>query len=80
MIPCLKEDDAVVLYDVDDPVFEAQPPGPDIGAEILESLRLTESGEWVSLDVQDEIENARRVSFISLDPILKILEKLRPEG
>jgi hypothetical protein len=35
MITRLQENDALILYDVDDPVFEAQPPGPDIGAEVL---------------------------------------------
>ena len=53
MIPGLEKDNAVVLRDVDDPVLEAQPPGPDIGPEVLEGLGLTESREGVAENVQD---------------------------
>lgn len=80
MIPCLKEDDAVVLYDIDDPVFKAQPPGPDIRAEILESLGLAETGERLSLDSQNKVKNTHGISFIVFDPILEVSEKLRPKS
>ena len=80
MIPGLEEYDAVVLHDIDDPVFEAQPPGPDIRADVFEGLRLPKSSEGVVENVQNQVENSDRVFFIILDPKLEVPKKLWPEG
>ena len=80
MITSLQENNALVLHNIDDAVLETQPPGPDIRSKILESLGLAESGEWISLDIQNKVKNTHCISFIVFDPKLEVPEKLRPES
>jgi hypothetical protein len=69
MIPRLEEVYAVVPYEIDDAMLEAEPPRPYIRSEILEGFGLAEPGEGVAQDVQDELEDPDGVFPVYPGPV-----------
>jgi hypothetical protein len=79
VVPRLKEIDAPLADEVHDPVLLREPARPGARGQILQWLRLADARERISQDGLDQIESPQCELSIGLDPIAKILQKLRLE-
>lgn len=76
VIPSLKEIDAIVRDDVDDPVLLGQASRPDVRAQMPEGLRFPEPGERVRHDRFDERGDPESDASIVFDPVTKVFPEL----
>ena len=68
--------DSIVADDIDEAMLLGEPPGPDIGAQILEWFGFADPAERLAHDGFDEGKNSESCAPISLDPIAQVVAKL----
>jgi hypothetical protein len=76
VVAALKEVDAVVPDQVDNPVFLRETARPDVGAEVSQRLRLPYADEWVSHDGLDKLQETQSGPSIDLDPVTEVFAEL----
>src|SRR3954452_12353068 len=79
VIAGLKELDAIVRHEVNQPMLLRKSPGPRSGSQILQRLRLPDSREWVAKDGFNKVERTKRdFPFVS-NPEAKVFPKFGME-
>jgi hypothetical protein len=79
VIPGLEEVNAVVTNEIHDPVLGREPPAPDVGAEMLERLRLADSLERIAHHGLDDLERAPGGPWLGFDPPAEVFTELTLE-
>jgi len=73
VVPCLEEVDELMAHSVNEAVPGCDPPGPDVGSEVLQGLRLPNSAERVPPDSLHQVEDSEGNLPIRGDPVLQVL-------
>ena len=68
--------DAIVIDEVDEPVFLGQTAGPDVRAEVPKGFRLPEPRERVGHDGLDKGDDFESHTSVVLDPVTKVFSEL----
>lgn len=76
MIPAHQEVDAIVANEVDKPMFLRDAPGPDIGSQVPEGLRLPDALKRISQNGFHELEDSQRGLSVGIDPEMQVLPEL----
>ena len=75
MVTASENPDLIRLDLVDEPMLLVNSPRPAASQLVLQRLGLAFALEWVSLDVLNEFENAKRFLPVVLDPPCQVLHR-----
>jgi len=76
VVASLKEIEAVVPHQVDDPMLGGETAAPHVGPQVFQRLRLADAGEGIAHDGFHDLEGPSGGFRIGLDPPGKILAEL----
>ena len=69
----LEKNNSIVEHFVNESIDFVYAAGPDISAQLLQMLRLSDSAEWLAHNGVHQIQNAKRGFPIGADPVLEIV-------
>jgi hypothetical protein len=77
MVPALQEINAFLGNEVNHPVFLGDATRPHSRSEVFESLRLSNSFDWISERCLNKIQHFDRNPSVRFHPIPQVLQKFR---